>query len=324
MGRQRQHAIWRLNIFEKIDKDSSRCTLCPKPLRTTNNTVGSLVAHLVHHPEEQLKYREMLEQEGTATGPMDEQVVRPSGNLTATDKVVLHWSAVANLPFILVEHPVFRMLFRLFGKAELLHKEKHYRVTILPIVFSRVCARVNAELKKSESPEKGAEPRFKDTLVDHPAAFRQMCLNTLKEVLKDASPDLQHIRDVPRSSSPPRKKSLLANLTNKYARTSAISSSQPVVRQSDIDLEFGVYIREDTVEWEADPLVWWRENSSRFPILSPAAMRFLSTPATSVHSEQIFSAAKLVYNPLRTRLDPKRAEMLIFLHRNLSTIHYHY
>lgn len=168
------------------------------------------------------------------------------------------------------------------------------------------------------------DPRFKDTLVDEPAAFRQMCLTTLKEVLKDASPDLQHIRDVPCSSAPPRKKSLLSNLTNKYARTSATSSSQPVVRQSDIDLEFGIYIREDTVEWEADPLVWWRENSSRFPILSPGAMRFLSTPATSVHSEQIFSAAKLVYSPLRTRLDPKRAEMLIFLHRNLPTIHYNY
>ncbi|KAH7698038.1 hypothetical protein AAVH_34874, partial [Aphelenchoides avenae] len=144
--------------------------------------------------------------------------------------------------------------------------------------------------------------RFKDTLVDHPAVFRHMRMNTLKEVLKDASPDLQHIRDVSRSSSPPRKKSLLANLANRYARTSATSSSQPVVRQSDIDLEIGVYIREDTVEWEADPL----QTGNQRPL------------------EQIFSAAKLVYNPLRTRLDPKRAEMLIFLHRNLPTIHYQY
>jgi hypothetical protein len=54
------------------------------------------------------------------------------------------------------------------------------------------------------------------------------------------------------------------------------------------------------------------------------ASRVLSTPATSVASEQLFSSARDIYDYLRSSLLPKNAVMLIFLHATLPTINYQY
>ena len=43
---------------------------------------------------------------------------------------------------------------------------------------------------------------------------------------------------------------------------------------------------------------------------------FLCTPATSVPSECIFSAAGILIDKKRNRLNPEKAEHLLFLNRN--------
>ncbi|KAI9560463.1 hypothetical protein GHT06_014484 [Daphnia sinensis] len=44
---------------------------------------------------------------------------------------------------------------------------------------------------------------------------------------------------------------------------------------------------------EADPLVFWREKSGRFPNLSPIALQYLAMPATSASAERLFSCSGL-------------------------------
>lgn len=62
----------------------------------------------------------------------------------------------------------------------------------------------------------------------------------------------------------------------------------------------------------------------RFPNLAPLACKFLAAPPTSVPSEQLFSAAGLIYEPLRNRLKGDTVEKLLFLKYNLPTIAFKY
>ena len=69
---------------------------------------------------------------------------------------------------------------------------------------------------------------------------------------------------------------------------------------------------------------YWKHNRERYPLIAPVARRFLAAPATSVASEQLFSTAKIVFDPRRSNLGPRTAEMLVFLSRNLPLLDYHY
>lgn len=67
---------------------------------------------------------------------------------------------------------------------------------------------------------------------------------------------------------------------------------------------------------EYDPFVWWLTNKSQYPVLHNLAMKYLSIPATSVPSERLFSDAKNLITPQRTRLDSFFIDQLMFLKRN--------
>jgi len=67
---------------------------------------------------------------------------------------------------------------------------------------------------------------------------------------------------------------------------------------------------------EYDPYTWWLTNKNQYPILHKLAMKYLSIPATSVPSERLFSDAKNLITPQRTRLDSYLIDQLMFLKRN--------
>ena len=69
-----------------------------------------------------------------------------------------------------------------------------------------------------------------------------------------------------------------------------------------------------------NPLLWWKINQSRFPMLSVLARKYLAIPATSAPSERLFSSAGLTIAKERSRLTPEHAANLIFLHDNLDII----
>ena len=64
----------------------------------------------------------------------------------------------------------------------------------------------------------------------------------------------------------------------------------------------------------SDPLQWWLQRATRFPILAHMAKKVLCIPATSAPVERLFSTVGNTIANDRTRLLPENAEDLIFLH----------
>ena len=79
--------------------------------------------------------------------------------------------------------------------------------------------------------------------------------------------------------------------------------------------ELEKYLAEDSEDPDKkiDILGWWKENSSRFPILANMARDILAIPISSVASEQAFSMSRKVITPNRASLKPKTIEALMCL-----------
>ena len=69
---------------------------------------------------------------------------------------------------------------------------------------------------------------------------------------------------------------------------------------------------------DGDPLDWWKNNQSKFLLLSVLARKYLCIPATSVPSERVFSTAGHIINVKRASLLPENVSMLVFLAENLD------
>lgn len=60
-------------------------------------------------------------------------------------------------------------------------------------------------------------------------------------------------------------------------------------------------------------LLWWKAQADRYPNLSALVRRILAIPATSAHSERLFSQAALLISKKRARLTDDNVSKLIFL-----------
>jgi len=76
---------------------------------------------------------------------------------------------------------------------------------------------------------------------------------------------------------------------------------------------------EESVPKSIDPLVWWKANEYKFPVIAKLAKKYLSIVATSVPSERLFSQAGQVVSQKRARLMPSRVNDLLFLNSFLRT-----
>lgn len=85
-----------------------------------------------------------------------------------------------------------------------------------------------------------------------------------------------------------------------------------------------VYENEKRLSWSENPLIWWMQNKIRYKVLFPLARRYLSAPPGSVASEQLFSGASLIYDPLRNKLEADKAAKLLFLKYNIRLLNFDY
>jgi len=76
------------------------------------------------------------------------------------------------------------------------------------------------------------------------------------------------------------------------------------------------YLALPKIHFEDCPLLWWKNNASRFPTLSKLAKKYLAIPATSTSSERLFSQAGNIMTVKRTQLTANTFENLIFCKKN--------
>ncbi|KAM9788033.1 zinc finger BED domain-containing protein 4 [Syngnathus typhle] len=93
----------------------------------------------------------------------------------------------------------------------------------------------------------------------------------------------------------------------------AASSSSPAVQLNE-------YLAEKTITASDSPYNYWEANKHRLPDLAATAKKYLCAPCTSVESERLFSTVSNTVNDKRNRLTADRAEMLVFLTKNLSLL----
>ena len=65
------------------------------------------------------------------------------------------------------------------------------------------------------------------------------------------------------------------------------------------------------------PLIYWKEKK---PCLADLACKYLSIPPSSAASERLFSSAADVISQEQNRILPEKAEMLLFLKKNLLVV----
>lgn len=77
------------------------------------------------------------------------------------------------------------------------------------------------------------------------------------------------------------------------------------------------YLSASRLDFEEDPLLWWKGQSLNYPILQKVAQKYLCVCATSSASERLFSTAGNVVSSFRSTLKPDKVDMLVFLSKNL-------
>lgn len=77
------------------------------------------------------------------------------------------------------------------------------------------------------------------------------------------------------------------------------------------------YLSELPIKKSEDALEFWKVHKTQYPALAPLAKTYLSAPCTSVDSERLFSLAGHIIDDRRNRLAGERAEMLLFVKKNM-------
>ena len=73
------------------------------------------------------------------------------------------------------------------------------------------------------------------------------------------------------------------------------------------------YVKFPVLDFDSDPLAWWKVNEKDFIHVARAARSVLSIPASSAPVERIFSTAGKIFRPERTRLTAEKFESMMFI-----------
>lgn len=85
---------------------------------------------------------------------------------------------------------------------------------------------------------------------------------------------------------------------------------------NEIDNELEKYLKENTINKNVCPLIWWAKNGVSYPRISKMARKYLCIPSTSTPSERVFSTAQNIITAKRNCLFGETAKVLIFLSHN--------
>ena len=69
-----------------------------------------------------------------------------------------------------------------------------------------------------------------------------------------------------------------------------------------------------------DPKSWWANFGAQTPLLQALAFRLLGQPSSSSCAERNWSTYSFIHSLRRDRLNPSRAQDLVFIHNNLRLL----
>ena len=120
------------------------------------------------------------------------------------------------------------------------------------------------------------------------------------------------IPDIPQDSHDKSPGTAMSQLFGDVFITNVVEHSQGIREEAE------EYQRLPCIPLHHNPLLWWKENKTKFPNLAHYARCMLAIPGTSVPSERIFSIAGNVVTVQRANLSPDNVNILIFLKKNMN------
>lgn len=120
------------------------------------------------------------------------------------------------------------------------------------------------------------------------------------------APSEKVVQPIDSQDQPSKSKRLMREIIDQQMSTSVGGSAA-------VKSELDKYLSEDNEEDKkgVDILKWWKDNATRFPILSRMARDLLPIPISSVASESAFSAGGRTLDDFRSSLTPTMVEHLI-------------
>ena len=130
---------------------------------------------------------------------------------------------------------------------------------------------------------------------------------TVKDLLQQTASSLEPSQQPdhdPDTAPPPHKGSKLFGFMTPRSQVTTTPES-PATQ------EISSYLGQPSLQEDADPLAFWRDNSQNYPLLSQLACRYLGIPASSAPVERLFSVAGKVFRPERCLLSDAHFEQLM-------------
>lgn len=158
-----------------------------------------------------------------------------------------------------------------------------------------------------------------------PGASQSVATPSLPSLPQEAShatpalPSLKEDSDTPSPKKPKLEKSESNVLSDLLGDVFVTKVEEPVSLLQRANAEVQSYKELPAISLASDPLLWWKENLYKFPLLSCMARKLLCIPSTSVPSERVFSAAGDIVSSQRANLKAKTVDMLIFLKKNMKS-----
>ncbi|XP_034542641.1 zinc finger BED domain-containing protein 4-like [Notolabrus celidotus] len=168
------------------------------------------------------------------------------------------------------------------------------------------------------------DPRYKDRYFD--TVTKQAAVNMLQKQV-DKMTHSDRTTETPDTEEPQEKKirtsdeggKSLLDMYDEILEENLIME-QHAGLTSRTSVQVHGYLSEAPIPRNESPLKYWKSNLSRFPALAKAACKYLSAPCTSVDSERLFSAASHIVDEKRNRIQCEKAEMLLFVKKNLPLL----
>lgn len=175
------------------------------------------------------------------------------------------------------------------------------------------------------------DPRYKHRLFGDEALVTRSRQWLRDECIKVASAEQQQQPPTQKRKIETEKK-CTGSSTSRLWDLFSEACDEPVRTVSDttthvddaVDAMLELYLAGPLLPREEDMYSWWNLHRFQYPYLAQLARRYLSAPASSVPSEQLFSAAGQIFSDRRGTLCAEKGEMLLLLKYNLPQLGFKY